>query len=281
MVGRITFSFVLACACAGALAVGFLATTVEYLSPPRYRVTLGEAPPVTAAAWSVFDSETGEVLLAQNADTPLPIASIAKLAVAAAIYRSDTLFSTTTVTWSDVAAEGRAGSLAAGETYTRHALLFPLLLESSNDAAATLFRSDSTLVERMNAFADEKGLAMTHFADTSGISSANVSTAGELAALAHAIYAHERHLIDITALPYYASPERGWRNSSPFAGRSDYRGGKHGYTPAARHTAVALFEEELMGGSVRTIGFVVLRSDNLADDVAKLREYARTQVEYK
>jgi D-alanyl-D-alanine carboxypeptidase (penicillin-binding protein 5/6) len=281
VLGKMTLTVMFLLACTGSLAVGTVATVIEALAPPRYDVALGNVPEPTAAAWSIVDAETGEILAERNPDIPYPIASVTKLSAATVIAARDDLFSTTTVIWADLAADGRAGRLRAADEYDLHTLLFPLLLESSNDAAATLSRTEPSLVEDMNAFALNAGLAHTAFADASGLSPGNVSTAADLAAFLHTIYTDDRHVLDITELPSYLTRENGWLNNNPFVGIPAYAGGKHGYTPEAGHTAVAIFHETMRGGYTRSIGYVLLESEDLVGDMEQLRAYVSTNISYK
>lgn len=280
VLGKMTLTVMFLLACTGSLAVGTVATVIEALAPARYEVALGDVPHTTAPAWSIFDAETGEILAERDSDTPYPIASVTKLSAATVIAARDDVFSTTTVLWSDLAADGRAGRLRAADEYDLHTLLFPLLLESSNDAAATLARTEPSLVGDMNSFVERLGLAHTTFADASGLSPQNVSTAADLAAFVHAIYADDRHVLDITELPSYLTRSNGWLNNNPFVGMPSYAGGKHGYTPEAGHTAVAIFNEELKGGQTRPIGYVLLGSDDLVGDMEQLRTYVSKNVSY-
>lgn len=263
------------------VAVGGFMTAVEIFAPPGFFMTFDDAVEPRASAWIAFDAATGEVFAEKNANAQLPIASVTKLPAASLVFRMHDPWATTTVSWRDTAAEGRAGKLVAGEEYDLHTLMFPLLLESSNDAAAVFSRTVATLTDDMNGYSTSLGLTHTAFADTSGLSDANVSTAEELAAMLRDLYTESRHVLDITALPSYIRGEHGWINNNPFVDVPEYRGGKHGYTPAARHTAVAVFEERLRGGNTRPVGYVVLGSDNLEGDMTALREYVRDHVQYE
>lgn len=278
--GNITLWLLMALAGGSSLMVGGVLTAVEIFAPPGYFVSLSDTPASTAAAWIAFDATTGEVFTETNAAAQMPIASVTKLPAAAVAYTTTDLWATTTVRYDDVAASGRAGKLVVGEVYNLYTLLFPLLLESSNDAAAVFTRTAPTLVDDMNAYASSLGLTHTTFVDTSGLARGNVSTAKDLAHLLADMYQVNRHVIDITGLPLYLSPDTGWVNNSPFASSPEYVGGKHGYTPEAQHTAVAIFEEHF-GDKTRAVGYVILGSDDLAGDMKALRDYVTTHVSLK
>ena len=218
-------------------------------------VVIDPAPQVSARAYGVFDVITGELLFGNNTDKALPIASVTKLFTAATALESDYINEVTVITAADVAAEGRAGKLEVGDEYTLHELLFPLLLESSNDAAAVY----------------ERTLPSLPFRDASGLSDKNTASVKELAAKVQQLYQTERHIFDITVLPQYVGKETGWVNNSPVRHLEGYQGGKHGYTEAAGKTLVTLFKEPTLGD--RTLGYVLLGSDGLEDDLIQLRSF--------
>lgn len=229
------------------------------------------------SAYAIFDVETGEIISAYNDETVLPIASVTKLITAAATTELLPEEKEATISYSDIAEDGRSGRLSVGERYTTHELLFPLLLESSNDAAATLERiAEGALVEEMNELVVKAGAKDMVLSDASGLSSRNVASARDLATVSSYLYKTEPHIFDITRLSKRVGPYVGWTNNSPVL-EANYRGGKHGYTEAAKRTLVALYEETFPAGK-RTLGYVVLGSENLRSDMEKLRLYATESV---
>jgi len=244
-----------------------------------YEIADTPDPRLSARSWMVFDLMTGEELYSYKPNTQLPIASITKLMTATVFYEDNDAAATASITWADVAAEGRAGKLQFGDTYTYHELLFPLLLESSNDAAAVIERVDTDVINRMNDYTDF--LPLTIFDDASGLSDMNRSTAAELRTFIRFLSQEAPHILDITQIEEFYSAENGWINNNPFIDDPSYRGGKHGYTNAANRTAVALFSEELSNESTRTLGYVVLGSDDLITDMDTLRSHVREHTTYR
>lgn len=230
--------------------------------------TVIETDPVilTAKAYSVIDIETGEILLAYNASEELPIASVTKLFTAAALL--STPEKEIVISATDVATEGRAGKLEAGQLYETHELLFPLLLESSNDAAATLERA-----------VDEITLAGEPLADGSGLSAENRASATALAGEVRELYRTQPHIFDITRLKQYMGTYTGWVNNSPVHQLPGYRGGKHGYTQAAGRTLAAVFAEPAL--SDREFAYVILGSSDLKSDTLRLRAAIENSVHYQ
>lgn len=240
-------------------------------------------PPVLSdvRSYVVFDVATGAVLAESDADTPYPIASVTKLPAAAIVESILPLEATTTLTWSDVEAEGRAGKLKPAQQYTYRELLFPLLLESSNDAAAVYEREyENVLLNAMNEMVDAYGATSTSFSDASGLSDANVSSARDLALITTHLYAEHPFVFDITTLSQYIGPYTGWVNNNPVAAEPGYLGGKHGYTEAAGRTIVALFDEPFVVGR-RQMGYVILGSNDLKADMDTLRTYVSKSVRFE
>ncbi|PJC56230.1 hypothetical protein CO026_01440 [Candidatus Kaiserbacteria bacterium CG_4_9_14_0_2_um_filter_41_32] len=239
------------------------------------------SPNISASSYLVFDLETAQVLLEHNPDHVLPIASVTKLFTATALVQKYSLDATTTITWSDLATEGEAGKLRFGQTYSYRELLFPLLLESSNDASSALVRATNySLVSLMNEFVKNNGANKTTFFDASGLDERNVSTAIELASLVRVVNIQERYIFNITELPQYIGPYTGWLNNNPVHTFSGYRGGKHGYTVAANRTLVALLDQQFTTEK-RTLGYILLGSENLQSDVTNLRSFITNSVDYK
>ena len=236
---------------------------------------------VDAKSFLVFDMETGTEIASKKSTEVLPIASVTKLFTAASFYENADLDATTTITWSDVNTEGRAGKLHAYEKYKSRELLFPLLLESSNDAASAMLRTEPTLLDAMQTYAEVAGLSQTHFEDTSGLSDKNVSNAYELFLLTRKLYFERPHIFDITQLPQYIGTHTGWVNNDPLLEHEGFKGGKHGFTYEANRTGVFLFDETLTGGQKRIFGYVVLGSDDLVTDVEALRTRIRENVRFE
>jgi len=99
-----------------------------------------------------------------------------------------------TITQSMIDAYGDAGHLVLGETFTTSELLYPMLLESSNDAAEVFAQSYGydAFIAKMNAFVAGLGMTSTSFKDPSGLNSGNASNAHDLFTLAQYIYRSEK-----------------------------------------------------------------------------------------
>lgn len=223
-----------------------------------------DARGITAKAYSVFDVKTGNIIFSRNSEEVLPIASITKLFTAAEAMR-DRESEFLTIIEADVATEGRAGKLEVNQTYRVHDLIFPLLIESSNDAAAALGRKVGSI-----------SIASHTLSDTTGLSFKNKASALELSQEIRRLYISYPHIFDITKLKQYIGEYTGWINNSPVYDLPGYMGGKHGYTVEAKKTLAAIFTEQSLGD--REIGYIILGSDNVREDVMRLREIVKNSV---
>lgn len=211
------------------------------ITNPVYSYSKIVAPALldSVAAYIVLDEETGDVLLEKEADTPRPIASVVKLFGAAALLGGADLEATTTIETSDVLAPEDFGKLAVGDSYTVRDLLFPYLLESSNDAGVVIGRVASAAIktEIATLLATTGLTGAVVIDDINGLSDSTIATPRAVAMMVRHLARTEPTLFDITTLPRYLG-QAPLVNNSPFVGMPAYRGGKHGYTPAAGKTFV-------------------------------------------
>ncbi len=142
-----------------------------------------------SSAALVVSSTTGTVILGKNIDVVHSIASLTKLMTALVLVDAKLSLDTTVrIESEDIDFERASKSkLRIGETLPRRDLLRLALLASENRAAMALARTSpgGTLmfVATMNLKAAALGMENTRFVDASGLSSANVSTARDLAKL--------------------------------------------------------------------------------------------------
>ena len=237
---------------------------------------------VSSLSYLIADIETGKVFASQNINQQLPIASLTKLMVAIVADETLGLETQTTVTQQAIDTYGTQGNLRRGEQYTIGELLYPLLLESSNDAgeAIALSKNRDEFMKAMNTKAQTLGLRDTAFDDASGLSVQNVSTVTDLFRLSQYIYKYRNYVFDITTLQTHNLRNKKWYNNSRFRSDRKYIGGKNGYIDEARRTHVVLFEEKI-SDEKRPVLYIILRSDDVAYDIRMLRDFVYKNVEYR
>ncbi|MGY2123680.1 D-alanyl-D-alanine carboxypeptidase family protein [Nocardia gipuzkoensis] len=136
-----------------------------------------EPDAVQASGAALAEGITGTVLWSRQPNTPVPIASIAKVMTALVVINSGDLDRAITVPGEIIAYcteyDGSTAGLAPGEVLTARQLLYAMMLPSGCDAAYTLADAHGPghdgFIARMNDTARQMGLAGTHFTDPSGL----------------------------------------------------------------------------------------------------------------
>lgn len=174
-------------------------TDIEPALYPK-KITNEKPPTITALAAIVIDADSHVVLYEKNQDTRFPLASTTKIMTALVAMEYFDLSDIVTVP--DFAIEGAKMDLIAGEQISFQNLLYGLLLPSGNDAAETIARQSSigrqAFIAKMNEKAKTLHLVNTTYEDPTGLSSANQTTALDLARLA-AIALKNPIIFDITS----------------------------------------------------------------------------------
>jgi serine-type D-Ala-D-Ala endopeptidase (penicillin-binding protein 7) len=160
------------------------------LSLQASSIPVSRPPQLRSAAVLVKDLHTGESLIAKQADSAMPIASITKLMTAMVILdaRLD-MNEILTIEEADKDTLRNSHShLFIGTRLTRRDALLVALMASENRAAHALGRTFpsgiTAFVKAMNEKAHALALNETQFADPTGLSEKNISSARDLSRLA-------------------------------------------------------------------------------------------------
>jgi D-alanyl-D-alanine endopeptidase (penicillin-binding protein 7) len=151
---------------------------------------------VKSAAALVIEQGEGRTLYAKNIDAVQPIASITKLMTAMVVLDAGLdLHEQIAINDDDLDLIKHTGSrLRIGTILEREELLRLALMASENRAASALGRAypggRPAFVAAMNQKAADLGMVHTHFVDSNGLSSDNVSTAQDLAKMVTAAYGY-------------------------------------------------------------------------------------------
>ncbi len=218
------------------------------------------------AAISVKLDESGaeNILFNKNINQPLPIASLTKLMTAFVVLENYDLSKEIEITKEAVSQEGDFGKLAIGRIYPVGYLLYPLLMESSNDAAFALANdyeeggmNRDKFVELMNLASQKMNLENTRFFNSTGLepeegkitTQLNYSTANDLVKLTKELL--KKPLIwEILSTPIYNlyGPELKNTNELLFDESPDKLtkiiGGKTGYTEKAGGCLLLVLEDK-------------------------------------
>lgn len=217
------------------------------------------APKVKSPSVVVLSWDLGKIVYERNADEVRPIASLSKMFAALIIHDE------CSKDWSQLhkmtkenqraARGGDHSKLRTGWRFSREDLMHAALMASDNRAFPALGEScgmtPAQLGERMTARARQMGLANTIFAEPTGLSPNNVSTAHEVALMLREVTKRPRLQAIMTKRSYWITAhlpngrkrKLPVRNTDRLLQSRDFSviGGKTGFTNLARYClAVAL-----------------------------------------
>ena len=203
---------------------------------------------VTARSFAIMDAETGEILLSYNAREMWPPASTIK--VMTAKYVLDHLKMDDTVRVSRYAASAPPSkiNIKEGEVYTVRELLYALLLSSANDGARALAEracgSEKEFAQEVTQMVRRWGAYRTKVATANGLPEDDqYSTAEDLAIIFRRAMRDPEFARIVSTKYYQIRGERELRNHDRFLFTTPLaQGGKTGYTRAAKHTYVGMFQ---------------------------------------
>jgi D-alanyl-D-alanine endopeptidase (penicillin-binding protein 7) len=231
------------------LAAQIAPTEKEEIGPRRNR-EVGDLEIEAKSVISVLLDKRGRerILFEKQNGLQLPIASLSKLMTALVVLENYDLSKEITISKEAVSQEEEFGKLTAGKTLSTEYLLYPLLIESSNDAAFSLANDypgmkEELFVDLMNQEAQKLMLGNTLFVNSTGLdpdneaAGINLSSASDLVKLTEATL--EKPLIwQILSTPRYqaygpelVNTDRLLEDSVSW--RDEIIGGKTGYTDLA------------------------------------------------
>lgn len=127
----------------------------------------------SARAFELYCADNGEVLLSENADEKLPMASTTKIMTTLLCLEAAAKDNKTVAFTEKMTAEGSSMYLQVGERVTLRDLAVGMMMQSGNDAAnaaaIAIAGSIEAFADRMNEKAKEIGMAHTHFVTPSGL----------------------------------------------------------------------------------------------------------------
>ena len=144
---------------------------------------------VSAHAAALIDADSGRILWTKNADEQMSMASTTKIMTALVAIENADIKGEVVIPAKAVGVEGSSVCLKEGEILTLEELLYAMLLESANDAAAAIAIHVGGSIEdfamMMNERAAQMGLESTSFANPHGLDAeGHFTTAHELAVIA-------------------------------------------------------------------------------------------------
>lgn len=182
-------------------ALAIASGTAHAAGPSAARADEGAAAGPQAMKSSsvlVLDQDSGQILYGKNAGSVVPIASITKLMTAVVVFDAN-LDPDEQITVAEEDVDWLRNShsrLPVGTTLSRDEMMRLALMASENRAASALSRyypgGQPAFIAAMNAKARALGMEGTRYADSTGLSSTNVSTAEDLARLVRAAHGYQK-----------------------------------------------------------------------------------------
>ncbi len=261
------------------------ASPVEEIKAPKSFYFIkdpNKMPKVSAEAYIIGDLDTGEIILKKKEEQKFPIASVSKLMTVLTATELPKEKDSASVSKNALKTYGENGGFHTGEKIKLSDIFYPLLLESSNDAAeiiAEYFGRDNFL-QKMNQEAQRLLMPSTTFKDPSGLSPENISTARDLFTLAGYIKKEQPGILEITKNRSYSNKAHYWYSNNQFLHDDGYLGGKSGYTDEARQTVVSNFALPLAQIGDRNVSIVLLHTPDRKKDVESIIKYLKKNVYY-
>ncbi|MBI4138472.1 MAG: D-alanyl-D-alanine carboxypeptidase [Candidatus Wildermuthbacteria bacterium] len=260
---------------------------MKWLARPVIKQTAPSLELAAQSAVSVLIKTTGEekTLFKKNEGESLPIASLSKLMTALVAARTFNPKDIITISREAVREEESFGLLKAGDAFFAKDLLYPMLIESSNDAAAAfaLEIGKQPFADLMNLEAKRLELSKTRFTNYAGLDPdspeepVNLSSALDVARIVRELkdqYPDIFSILRVQELPLYDS--RGWFhhdmiNTNELLSFTSWPtkvlGGKTGWTPLAQGTLALVLESPKQKGYIIN---VVLGSPDRFSDMKRL-----------
>ena len=238
-----------------------------------------QTPEIRAESFLAADLKSNFVFLEKLSRKAVPIGSLTKLVTAMTASEHINFARDITVSRS-MLVETVKPRLKSGRQVSVINLLFPLLMESSNEAATVLanYLGVSQFVNLMNEKAQAIGMETSSFTDPTGRASANVASTEDLFKLAKYIYNNRSFLLRIASGKFrseaYEAPL--WNDLENFNGfreSSEYLGGVTAGFDDPKGI-LGIFEIDF-GAIRRPVAIVALESEDPISDVENILNWLK------
>lgn len=248
-----------------------------------------ELPEINAkSAISVFiDNQAKEKILFQKSpEEKLPIASLTKLMTAKVVLDYYDPTKEIIISKEAVMQEEDFGKLQVGRNWPAEYLLYPLLMESSNDAAFSFANdyegmTEQNFVSLMNLEAEKLGLANTSFTNPTGLDpedsepkdKINLSTAKDLAELTKELLNYPLIWQILTTAKFSLYGPELENNNALLGEIPGITGGKTGYTEEAGKCMILVLTAPKGKGKIIN---VTLGAGNKFGEMTALTDWVKT-----
>lgn len=251
----------------------------ETLSKADYTYE-ANVPNVSAENYIVGDLGSNFVFMKKDSTEPIPLQSISKLLTA--LVATDYMDIERVITGVKGSESDKTKRVIDGQKYSVYDLLFPLLLESSNDASASLSKELGNIryVNLMNDKAKSIGMINTVIKDPYGTESGNITTSEDTFHLAQYLYNYRKFILDLSNnkvanASYGKSIFDSLTNQTTFKDNPNYLGGIKSTSPNGKEYLLSIFNISFSGQKTPVV-FVVNNSNNAEEDTRIMLEHIKT-----
>ncbi|MCK4781440.1 L,D-transpeptidase family protein [Candidatus Parcubacteria bacterium] len=239
---------------------------------------ISKLPKLSAQSYLAADMDSGYILAEKKSEEQLPIASLTKLMTAVVLAENIDLRKSILIKEEMLKAYGSSDGLTAGKRFRVVELFYPLLTESSNNAAEVLsyFLGEEKTIRLMNEKTKSILMEQTRFVDTSGFGSENISTAKDLFYLGRYILNNRPPVLKITRGGEVQSfgkinfEIKNLWNKNIFGNDATFIGGKTGFIEESKNTGLFIFRFTDKNNNERNIAIILLGSENIKSDTQKI-----------
>lgn len=240
---------------------------------------------ISAVSVLIDNQGKEKILFKKESDLQLPIASLTKLMTALVILENYDLSKEITISKEAVAQEGDFGKLKIDAKFPVDYLLYPLLMESSNDAAYALTNdydsmTDEKFIELMRQEAEKLGMADTLFYNPTGLdpeeskTPLNYSTAEDLIKLTKELF-NKPLIWEILSTPKFSIFGPELVNTNELLGEiAGIIGGKTGYTEYAGGCMVLVLNAPENQGKIINVILGADGTENRFNEMKRLVDWA-------
>lgn len=244
-----------------------------------------KAPTLDVKSFLISNLATEEVILEKNSKEVLPIASLTKLMTGVVSSELIYLGRSIHIDQNILSSSQNTFNPTKGENYIAFDLLYPLLMQSSNEASRILadFIGRNYFIDNMNKKAISLSMNNTNFGDTSGELASNTSNTEDLSKLLRYIYFKRKFILDITKgkqdYRFEGRKLDNLKNFNELIEEEKLVGIKNGKTTSAKETIAGVWEFETKTGKV-PISIIILGSEDRERDTETLIDWLKQNFEF-
>ncbi|MDD4931527.1 MAG: serine hydrolase [Candidatus Colwellbacteria bacterium] len=255
--------------------------TGSFIAPseiPEKRSEMSAPKDLAVESSMAFDLSTGSEIFSVDKNKRWPIASITKMMTSVIALENLKDDAEATMSENAIATEGSSGGMIKGDKYTVHDLITAMMVVSSNDAAVAIseMMPEGEFIKKMNEKAKALGMANTNYVEPTGLSSMNQSTMEDMSKLMIYAWVNHQELFVISSKTkgyikeVSAKKKRELTNIDVLSSRSNFLGGKTGFTEEARQNLISVFSFDK-----RPVGIMIFGAEDRVVEADKMIKFIK------